>query len=338
MLLPLSVSPFGKLPDQTAVEAWTLTGKTGLSLTVLTYGGIVSRLLAPDASGDLANVVIGHETLAGYLAQNRYYGAITGRVAGRITGAAFNLDGVTHRLAANDAPHHLHGGIRGFDQSVWDARSVTRADRAPSLRLSRLSPDGEEGYPGNLSVAVTYTLTDDHALVIDTVATTDRATPFSLTHHSYFNLAGSGSAADHTLQILADAYAPTDAFMGLLGRRESVTDANDFRSPRRLADAVPQLFNHHGDLYFLPPLAAAPGVLPIVAHLADPASGRVLTVRTTEACLQLYVGAALKPSAAGVCLECEGYPDGANSPTLGDIILRPGMTHRRTTVYAFSTL
>lgn len=331
-----SVSHFGFLPDGTAIEAWTLAGPAGARLTALTYGGIVTELWVPDAAGNAANVVIGHDTLEGYLSHDRYHGAIAGRVAGRITGAAFTLDGVTHRLAANDSPNHLHGGRRGFDKRVWTAHPVRREDGAPSLRLSRMSPDGEEGYPGNVSVAVTYTLTNDNAFVVETEAVTDRATPFSLTHHSYFNLAGQGSASDHLLQILADDYAPTDDAMGLLGRREPVTAANDFRTTRRLFDAVPRVFSQHGDLYFLrtPP---APGAPRLAARLADPVSGRVLTVQTTESCLQLYVGDALKNERSGVCLECEGYPDGANTPALGDIILRPGQCVRHTTIHAFST-
>lgn len=337
---------FGFLPTGEPVNAHTLTNAAGASVTVLTLGGIVTSLSMPDRSGRLADLVLGLPSLDAYLAGHPYFGAIAGRVAGRVTGSRFTLDGVTYPLAANDTPNHLHGGLRGFDKHLWSAAPVPLPDGADSLRLTRLSPDGEEGYPGNVTVSFTYTLTADNTLVIDTEASTDRATPFSLTHHSYFNLGGhdSGSVADHTLQIHADAYAPTDAALTLLGRREPVTAATNFRRPRRVGDALPLLHQHHGDLYFLP---SSPGPR-TAARLADPASGRILTVTTTEACLQLYTGVALdgsltgksgRPYArhAGLCIECEGYPDGANTPALGDIILRPGAPLRHTTTYAFTT-
>jgi aldose 1-epimerase len=346
-----TVRPFGALPSGEIVTAYTLQGAGGLVLECLDYGGIVTRLLAPDRAGRLADVVLGCDDLAGYLGPQPYFGAIAGRVAGRITGARFALDGVTYPLAPNDAPNHLHGGLRGFDKQLWRAESASRPDGAPSLRLSRTSPAGEEGYPGTVRVAVTYTVTADNTFLIETEAETDAPTPFSLTHHGYFNLAGhdSGPVHDHTLQVHADICAATDAAMTLLGRREPVNAANDFRSPRRLGDAIPGLFQQHGDLYFLHS-AASPAILRPAATLADPTSGRILEVTTTEACLQLYTGDCLDhvlpvvgkgghryARHAGLCLECEGYPDGANTPALGDIVLRPGRVHRQATAYRFST-
>jgi len=337
---------FGQLPTGEIVTAHTLRGSSGLVLECLNYGGIVTRLFAPDREGQLADVVLGCATLADYLSPQPYFGAIAGRVAGRITGARFTLDGCEHRLAPNDTPNHLHGGTRGFDKYLWHAEPVARADGAPSLRLSRLSPDGEEGYPGNVTVAVTYTITADNTFLIETAAHTDRATPFSLTHHSYFNLAGEGrgSAENHTLAIAAASYAPADDSMGLSGRRESVTLDNDLRYARRLGDIIPRLHKRHGDLYFL----SDSTTLHSAAVLADPFSGRILTVNTDETCLQLYCGTSFNRTRigksgqpyvrhAGVCLECEGYPDGVNTPALGDIVLRPGAPLRRTTAYAFTT-
>lgn len=335
----MSPRVYGVLPTGETVEAYTLAGTGGLSLDVITYGGIVTCLHAPDHQGRLANIVLGHDHLADYLADTRYLGAIVGRVAGRISNARFTLDGTVHSLAANDASNHLHGGICGFDKHLWKATPLARTDRAPSLRLSRLSPDGEEGYPGDVSVSVTYTVTPENAFVIETAASTNRATPFSLTHHAYFNLAGihAGPAAHHRLQVHADSFAPADTRMRLLGRRDAVTTENDFRQPRVVGDAAPLLFQQHGDLYFLPP-RSHPTELRVAARLVDPTSGRILTVHTTEDCLQLYVGAALRPTQSGICLECEGYPDGANTPALGNIILRPGQTLHHTTIYAFSHL
>jgi aldose 1-epimerase len=344
---------FGILPTGESVEAYTLTNSSGLSLQAITYGATVASLRAPDRYGDLGDVVLGFDDLESYVASHACLGAIAGRVAGRITGARFKLDGRAHELAANDPPNHLHGGLVGFNRRLWSATPISRNDGAASLQFSYHSPDGEEGYPGAVDVRVTYTLTDDNAFVMETQATTDRATPFSLTQHSYFNLAGEGSGTieGHEVQILADDYAPTDERMTLLGRRESIAgQGNDFNKRRRLADALPHIFQAHGDLYFLSPCNAKDSPLQprLAARVFEPVSGRMLTVSTTEDCLQFYTGASLDASLvgksgrsycrfAGLCLECEGYSDGANSPALGDIILRPGQLYRQTTVYAFST-
>jgi aldose 1-epimerase len=341
-----SSRPFGFLPTGEPVELYQLTSSSGMSVSILTLGGIVTALRVPDCHGELADVVLGFDTLPPYLAPHPYFGAIAGRVAGRITDAVFTLGGVTYPLARNNPPNHLHGGVRGFDKHLWIASPITRTNGEESLRLSRVSPDGEEGYPGNVSVAVTYTLTSRNALMIETEASTDHATPFSLTHHSYFNLAGegSGSIENHVLQIHANVYAPTDANMTLLGRRESVTPANDFRQLRCVGDAIPGLHQQHGDHYFL----SGTG-LREVAILIDPATGRRLSVSTTEDCIQFYTAKSLDGTLigksghpygphAGLCLECQGYPDGVNTPTLGDIILRPGRVLRQTTIYAFSSL
>jgi aldose 1-epimerase len=348
---PIS-APFGQLPDGRTVEEWTLAGSGGLTLRFLTYGGIVTRLHVPDRRGRSGDVVLGFASLDGYLSGHPYFGAITGRVAGRVTGARFTLDGQLHELAVNDPPNHLHGGNRGFDKQIWQATPISRPDGSPSVCLSRVSHHGEENYPGNVSVSVTYTVTAENAFVIETEATSDRATPFSLTHHSYINLAGerSGSIGGHTLQIHADQYAPTDEHMTLLGHRAGVTSANNFKLPVPLADALPRLFKSHGDLYFInrqDPADSAPVLVP-AARLVDPVSGRVLSVLTTEDCLQLYTGVSLDGTLigksggaygphAGVCLECEGYPDGANQPIGRNMILRPGHILRNTTIYAFST-
>lgn len=338
---------FGTLPTGEAVTAYTLAGVGGLSLECLDYGGIVTRLLVPDRDGRLADVVLGCDDLAGYLAPQPYLGALIGRVAGRITRARFTLDGATRLLASNDPPNHLHGGNRGFDKFLWQARSVARSDGSPSLRLSRTSPAGEEGYPGTVRVAVTYTVTADNAFLMEIEAQSDAPTPFSLTHHGYFNLAGhdSGPVSDHLVQINADACAPVDGATTLLGRREPVAPANDFRAPRLLGEALPGLYLNHGDLYFLPRASSAR----LAARVTHPRTGRILEVTTTEDCLQFYAGAIFGRVAvtgkgshryvahAGLCLECEGYPDGANTPALGDIVLRPGRVLHHATSYRFTT-
>jgi aldose 1-epimerase len=345
----ISSRRFGEVPDGGTVDAWTLTGRGGLVVEAMTYGGIVTRLLAPGRGGRLDDVVLGFSDLDDYLAGHPYFGAIAGRVAGRITDATFTLDGETYRLARNDPPNHLHGGVCGFDKRIWDATPVDRADGAPALWLAYYSPDGEEGYPGNVQVAVTYTVTDENVFLIETDATADRTTPLSLTHHSYFNLAGesSGSIADHRLQIFASEFASADENLALTGRMESaVRHGNDFRQPRRLGDMIPNLFQNHGDLYALPKRAGHE--LTQAARLEEPASGRVLTVSTTHNYLQLYTGRHLNGARAGksgtaygpyagVCLECEGYPDVSNHALRKAVLLHPGQTQRHVTAYAFST-
>jgi aldose 1-epimerase len=338
---------YGTLPSGRPVEIWTLTGRGGLVLEAISYGGIVTSLLAPDRSGRLDDVVLGYDDLDGYLEGSFYFGAITGRVAGRIPNAAFTLEGKTYKLACNDAPNHLHGGVEGFNKKLWTAAPVDRADGAPSLRLMHLSPNGEEGYPGNVEVSVTYTVTDDNVFLIETEAAADRVTPLSMTHHSYFNLGGHGTGTilDHSIEVFADEFVPLDEHIALTGRLEPVHGDNDFRNPRRLAEAVPRLFARHGDMYALPARGAQELVR--AARVTHAASGRVLTASTTESFLQLYTGSHLagpvagKTGAiygrhAGLCLECEGYPDPSNQSLRNSTLLRPGETQRHATAYAFS--
>jgi aldose 1-epimerase len=296
-------------------------------------------------------VVLGFDNLAAYSEHSAYFGSVVGRVAGRVSGARFSLGGEVYALAPNDPPNHLHGGIRGFDKRIWSAHPAENTTGEPSLRLRYRSPDLEEGYPGAVEVTVTYTVTQDNALVVETQGVADNPTPFSLTFHHYFNLAGegSGSIADHQLLIRADEFIPTDESMTLLGKPTTVTEnQNDFRRPRVLGEIIPFLFRNHGDLYVIRRTGErnkASARLP-AARLVHPASGRVLEVFTTASHLQLYTSTGLDgsligksgtpyPQYSGVCLECEGYPDGANQPHLGDIILRPGSSRRETTRYAF---
>ncbi len=300
----VAVRTFGHLPGGAPVEAWTLSGAGDLVAEIITYGATVTRLLAPDRHGLLADVVLGFDNLDSYRTHGAYFGAMAGRVAGRITGAHFCLDGQAYKLACNNGPNHLHGDIEGFDKKVWSAEPVRREDGAPSLRLTYRSPNGEEGYPGTVDVAVTYTVTNDDVLAVETESATDQATPLNLTHHPYFNLRGegSGSVADHELQIFAERFVITDEYMTFLGREEPVAGrGNDFRAPRRLGEAIPLLFQNHGDLYRLRKDAGHSPQLELkpAARLMHPASGRVLQVATTATHLQLYTGAALDASLTG---------------------------------------
>ncbi len=353
MTSPITSRTYGIIPadrsrEARPVEAWTLTGRGGLVLEVITLGGIVTRLLAPGRNGTLDDVVLGFNDLEPYAAGHPYFGAITGRVAGRVKDASFTLDGKTYQLACNEPPNHLHGGVYGFDKRIWEASPVHRADGAPSLKLTYRSPDGEEGYPGNVDVTVTYTVTDDNTFLIESDATTDRKTPLSMTYHSYFNLAGegSGSVADHRLAIFADEFVPVDEFLTPTGRFESTArHGNDFRQARRLADVIPWLFQQHGDLYAVPAHGAEERMP--VARLEDPASGRVLTVTTTERYVQFYTGSHLsgaRPGKSGkayapfaaACLECHGYPDISNASLRRDTLIHPGQPQRHATGYTFS--
>lgn len=345
----IQVRPFGTLPTGETIEEYTLTNLHGLTLKLITYGGIITELHVPDHKGVRADVVLGFRDLSGYLGQSAYIGAIIGRVAGRISGGSFALDGTRYQLAVNNPPNHLHGGVAGFNQRIWHAQAWVNQDDNAAVKLSYHSPEGEEGYPGNVDVSVIVSLTDANEVVLRYEAVTDRPTPLSLTSHSYFNLAGEGTGTmeNHLLQILSPEYVPTDNQMTLLGRRAPVAGkANDFNHAKRIGDALPGLLGQHGDNYLIPHRANKS--LELVARVTEPSSGRVMEVLTTEDSLQFYSGAYIVTSSAGkagrnyppfagFCLECQGYPDGINHPELGDIILRPDDIYRQTTIYRFLT-
>lgn len=340
--MPPACTPYGKLSDGRSVERWTLTGTSGLQLEFLTYGGIVTRLLVPDAANGPVDVVLGLPDLPAYEASGAYFGAIVGRIAGRVRGARFPLDGKEIVLEANEAPNHLHGGSCGFNKRIWTAEPIERPDGAPSVRLYYRSPDGEEGYPGTLDVFVTYTLTEDNAFLIETEARSDRPTPLNLTHHSYFQLSGEGwgDILDHRLRISSNEFAGRDDAMALDGTVREVGPENDFRKFRTLREAVPQIFASHGDLYRLQ------GDNP-AAVIEDPRSGRTMEVETNCPWLQFYSGKAFDGSIrgksgrpyeafAGFCLEAEGFPDALNFPETGDILVHPETPQKFRTAYRFA--
>jgi aldose 1-epimerase len=341
--------PFGNLPDGRAAELFTLNNGRGLSCDITNYGGIITALRVTRADGSEVDVVLGFDNLQDYLGPHPYFGTIVGRVAGRISGAKFHLDGCDYPLAANDAPNHLHGGPGGFAKQLWDANIVEK-DGMPTLQLSYLSRDGEEGYPGNVQAKVNYSLSPKNELVIHYDAETDKATPLSLTNHSYFNLAGEGSGdvSDQWLEIFSDEIAITDAAMTLLGTKAPVAgEGNDFNKLRRLGDAIPQLLNHHGDNHYIRRQSHEKGELLATAVMSDPASGLVMTTLTTQDSVQIFTATVLDGSLtgksgkpyikhAGMCFECQACPGAVHTPELGEIILRPGERYDHTTVYAFS--
>ncbi|MEU3145002.1 MULTISPECIES: aldose epimerase family protein [unclassified Streptomyces] len=317
---------FGTLSDGTPVHRWTLE-RAGVRVRVLSYGGIVQAVEVPDRQGRSGNVVLGFPGLDGYLAHPEpYLGAVVGRYANRIAGARFALDGRVHTLAANNGPNSLHGGERGFDKRVWDVTPV-----AHGLRLTLVSADGEEGFPGRLEMSVTYTLDERGALGIAYEAVTDAPTVVNPTNHSYWNLAGSGSAAGHELRLAASRFTPVDADLIPDGDHRDVTGTRfDFRGARRTGTG----YDHN--------LVLDKGVTPApveVAELYDPASGRVLTVATTEPGMQLYtadhIGEPFAPG-AGIALETQHFPDSPNRPDFPGTVLRPGGTFRSETVYGFA--
>jgi aldose 1-epimerase len=346
-------APFGTTPAGDPVELFTLTNAHGLVARATNYGCTVVSLVVPDRAGRMADVVLGYDSLEGYLRGSAYFGAIVGRVANRIAHARFTVDGTTHRLAANDGHHHLHGGRRGFDKVVWDAAPF-RTTASSGVALRYTSPDGEEGYPGTLRAMVTYTLTDRNELMVDFRATTDRATPVNLSQHSYFNLAGDGAGdvLGHLLQIHADAFTPVDESMIPTGAIAPVAGGPfDFRRlttiGARIAADDEQL--RRGGGYDHNFMLRREGPEPVhAARLVEPLSGRTLDVSTTEPGLQLYSGNALDGRVpgkggraygprAGVCLETQHFPDSPNQPGFPSILLRPDAEHRSRTVFAFGT-
>ena len=350
----LFAEPWGTLPDGTAVERWTLVDGE-VTARVLTYGGILQSLEFPDHRGRVRNVVLGFADLEGYLADNNpgpYFGALIGRYGNRIAGGRFTLDGVEHQLPLNNGPNSLHGGTDSFDKRVWSATPVF-GDGTVGLRLSLDSPDGDQGYPGNLHVEVTYTLDRFAQLTLDYLATTDAATVVNLTNHSYWNLAGegSGTALDHELTIHAGGFTPVDETLIPTGEIAPVAGTPmDFRSPRRIAARIRQpyqqiLFGQGYDHNWV--LDRAGDGLEEAAVLHDPRSGRTLRVSTTEPGLQFYSGNFLDATLVGtgggvyrqgdgVALETQHFPDSPNQPDFPSTVLRPGEEYRSTTVFGLS--
>ncbi|MFF4485363.1 aldose epimerase family protein [Streptomyces sp. NPDC001544] len=316
---------FGTLSDGTGVHRWTLE-RAGTRVRVLTYGGIVQSVEVPDREGRTADVVLGFAGLDGYLSHPEpYLGALVGRYANRIGGARFTLDGVTRPLAANNGPNSLHGGERGFDKRVWDAQPVEHG-----VRLTRVSPDGEEGFPGRLEVSATYTLDASGALRIAYEAVTDAPTVVNLTNHSYFDLGGGTGPTGHELRLAASRYTPVDADLIPTGALENVTGSRfDFRTARDVGTGYDHNFVLDKGVTDSPEE---------VAELHDPVSGRLLTIATTEPGLQVYtadhLGAPFTPN-AGIALETQHFPDSPNRPDFPSTELRPGGVYRSETVYAF---
>jgi aldose 1-epimerase len=336
------------MPDGTEVHLFTLTNAKGVVAKVTTYGALLTELHVPDRDGKTANVVLGFDNLAQYLKGHPAFGIVVGRYANRIGGAKFTLDGQEYALAKNNGQNHIHGGVKGFDKFVWQAATSETADSA-SVKFSRLSPDGEEGYPGNLNVSVTYTLTDANELRIDYVATTDKATVVNLTNHSYFNLAGDGDVLGHELMIAASHYTPADEGLIPTGDIKSVKGTPlDFTQPTAIGARINELPPHTRGYDHNFVIDGGGRSLTLAARAREPKSGRVMEVWTTEPGVQLYTGNWLNGSHtgpggvvykqhSGFCLETQHYPDSPNKPSFPSTVLRPGQTFKSTTAFRFST-
>jgi aldose 1-epimerase len=347
----ISRAPFGNLPDGSRVEAFTLTNANGVELRAVSYGAIIVSLRVPDRAGRMDDVVLGYDSLEGYLRVSPYFGAIVGRYGNRIAGGRFALDGKTYRLATNNGPNHLHGGIRGFDKVVWRAEPFQH-DSGVGVVFSHVSPDGDEGYPGTLAARVTYTLTDRDELIVDYHATTDQPTPVNLTQHAYFNLAGDGRGdiLDHELWINADSLTPVDSTLIPTGVIAPVDGTPfDFRTPTAIgarigADDQQVRFGGGYDHNFV--LRDEDAGLNHAARVVEPSTGRTLDLFTTEPGVQFYSGNFLDGSITGkgghvyhhrygFCLETQHFPDSPNRPQFSSTILRPGQEYRSRTVFVF---
>jgi aldose 1-epimerase len=343
---PVSSQPWGSAHGR-PVTLYTLRNARGTLVKVSDYGLIISELHVADRYGRLGNVVLGFDNLDQYLAGHPYFGATVGRVANRVARGRFSLDGREYTLAVNNGPNHLHGGLKGFDKRVWDATVLPSAGGEQAIRFHRLSPDGEEGYPGNLDVTVTYTLTDADELRLDYRATTDRPTPVNLTNHSYFNLTGSGDTLATELWVDADRFTPTDGTLIPTGELRPVRGTPlDFTIAKPTGRDLAQLQPFPGGYDHNLVLNSGGGDLALAARAHDPASGRVLELLTTQPGLQLYNGILLDGSLvgaggvrydqfAGFCLETQHFPDAINHPDFPSVVLRPGETFQSTTVLRF---
>lgn len=343
--------PFGTADGQ-EVSLYTLRNAGGAEATITNYGGIVVTLLVPDRTGKMVDVVQGYDNLAGYLKTTPYFGALIGRYGNRIAKGRFTLEGKTYTLAGNNNGNALHGGVKGFDKVVWQAQPVD-SKLGAALELRYRSKDGEEGYPGNLDVVATYTLTNSNELRVDFKAGTDQTTVVNLTHHSYFNLSGEGTILDHILTINADRTTPVDSGLIPTGEIKSVEGTVfDFRKPTAIGARIddPDTVLQYGPGYdhnWVVNQKKA-GELGFQARVESPKSGIVMEVLSTEPAVQFYAGNFLDGTITGkygqvyqkrtgFCLEPQHYPDSPNQPAFPTTVLRPGQAYQNTIIYRFST-
>lgn len=346
----ISKKPFGKTPDGTPVDLYTLRNSHGAEVKISNYGGIVVSVNVPDRKGQFGDVVLGYDNLESYVKENPFFGALVGRYGNRIANAKFTLNGKDYKLAANNGPNSLHGGLKGFDKVVWEGKSLGTPEGA-ALELSYLSKDGEEGFPGNLSVTAVYTLTDDNGLKLEFTATTDKETIVNLTQHSYFNLAGPGDVLNHEVMINADKFTPTDKNLIPTGELKPVAGTPfDFRKPTAIGARINQddeqlkLAAGYDQNWVI---NKPHGKLGLMARVYEPTTGRVLEVLSSEPGLQFYTANHLNGRITGkggwvyqarnaFCMEPEHFPDSPNHPDFPSVVLKPGQEYHNTIIYRFS--
>jgi aldose 1-epimerase len=350
----LQQRPFGKTPDGQTVSLYTLRNASGMEVTIANYGGVITTVKVPDNKKNFGDVVLGFDSVDGYASKENtsYFGALIGRYGNRLAHGKFTLDGHTYQVPTNDGPNSLHGGAVGFNRRIWQAKDASTAS-AQALELRYLSPDGEQGFPGNLNVTVRYTLDNQNGLRLDYSATTDKDTVLNLTNHSYFNLAGPGSGTilNHTLMLAADQFTPVDATLIPTGKLQDVAGTPfDFRKPTRIGehinDSNEQLKLGKGyDHNFV--LNTGGDLTKVAARVEEPTTGRVLEVFTDQPGVQFYTGNFLNGQTKGIggayqfrsalCLETQHFPDSPNHPNFPSTVLKPGQQFHSTTIYHFST-
>lgn len=351
--LPSNVekASFGTTPDGESVDIYTLKNKNGLIAKISTYGALLTEMHVPDRDGKLGDITLGFDSLEAYVNGHPYFGATVGRYGNRIAKGKFTLDGVEYTLATNNDPNHLHGGDKGFDKRVWSARALN-SDSGAAVEFSYTSKDGEEGYPGNLTSIVVYTLTDENELTVDYKATTDKATVLNLTNHAYWNLKGEGTGdiLGHELELVSDFYTPVDDSLITTGEIRPLDGLPlDFRTPTAIGARIAQMTGDPGgyDHNFV---LRKSGIdkLELAARVHEPTTGRVLEILTTEPGIQFYSGNFLDGTLTGksggiynkhngFCLETQHFPDSPNKPHFPTVVLRPGETYTHHTVHRFST-
>lgn len=338
---------FGAMPSGENVDLYVLTNKKGLQARIMTYGATLVSLSVPDRNGEFGDITLGCDSLEGYMAASPYFGSTVGRYANRIAKGRFTLEGVEYTLATNNGENHLHGGIKGFDKVLWLAEPF-KEDDSVGVKFVYFSKDGEEGYPGNLACKVTYVLNDNDELRITYEAETDKATPVNLTHHSYFNLAGQGEGdiLSHELMIAADAYTPVDTGLIPTGEIRNVAGTPmDFRTPHTIGERIAQVEGGYDHNFVL---RSGGGDLMLAARVAEPGSGRVMEIHTTEPGIQFYSGNFLDGTITGkagkvyekhygFCLEPQHFPDSPNKPNFPSTILQPGAKYLCVTLFKFTT-
>lgn len=339
-------SEFGETPDGAKIDLYTCTNANGLVLKLTNYGAIVVAMETPDRDGNLANITLGFDNLAGYLQRHPYFGSTVGRYCNRIAKGKFTLDGQEYTLATNNGENHLHGGEVGFDKVVWTAKPI-ESESEVGVEFKYTSKDGEEGYPGNLDVTALYTLNNDNELKVEFTATTDKATPVNLTNHCYWNLggAGSGDIKDHVLKIEADRYLPVDEGLIPTGQLADVKGTPlDFTIEKPIGQDLDQIEADPVGYDHCFALRSPGGSLESAARVKDPESGRVMEISTTQPGIQFYSGNFLAGAEAdggyeqyaGFCLETQHFPDSPNQPEFPTTILQPGLEYHQLTVHKFS--